>query len=70
MPLPPLTIGEVAKRFGCHAWQVRRAITRRLLDEPARVGAYRVFFAEQLPAIEAALRRAGYLPEGGPTNAA
>jgi DNA-binding transcriptional MerR regulator len=70
MPPIPLTIGEVAKRFGCQAWQVRRVITRGLLAEPSRVGVYRVFFAEQLPDIEAALRQGGYLPTGGGAHAA
>lgn len=57
-----LTIGNVARYFGCQPWQVRRAIERKLLDEPPRVGAYRVFVATDLPRIEAALRAAGYLP--------
>jgi DNA-binding transcriptional MerR regulator len=64
VPPTPLTIGDVAKRLGCHTWQVRRVITRGLVPEPGRVGAYRVFFPEQLPAIQAALRAVGYLPSG------
>jgi hypothetical protein len=59
---PYFTIGAVAAHFGCQPWQVRRAIERKLLDEPPRVGAYRVFVATDLPRIEAALRAAGYLP--------
>jgi DNA-binding transcriptional MerR regulator len=58
-----LTIGEVAQHFGCRPWQIRRAILRGLLEEPPRVGAYRVFTPEDLPRIQAALRSAGYLPE-------
>jgi DNA-binding transcriptional MerR regulator len=57
-------IGAIARHFGCHAWQVRRAIERKILDEPSRVGAYRVFTVEDLPRVETALRMAGYLPEG------
>lgn len=57
-----LTIGNVARYFRCQPWQVRRAIERKLLEEPPRVGAYRVFVAADLPRIEAALRVAGYLP--------
>jgi hypothetical protein len=60
-PSPYFTIGAVARRFACQPWQVRRAIERGILDEPPRVGAYRVFVAEDLPRIEAALRQAGYL---------
>ncbi len=63
----PLTLGAVAKRFGCRQWQVRRLFERGLLPEPPRVGAYRVIAEADLPAVEDALRRAGYLPapEGG-----
>jgi DNA-binding transcriptional MerR regulator len=65
MPIPRyLTIGAIARHFGLSTWQVRRAIERGLLDEPPRLGAYRVFTAEDLPRVEAALRNAGYLPEG------
>jgi hypothetical protein len=59
----PLTIGQVAKRFGCRPWQVRRLFESGKLPEPPRVGCYRVFFVEQLPEIEAALRAAGYWPK-------
>ncbi len=60
---PYLTIGDVAKRFGCAPWQVRRLIERNLLSEPPRIGAYRVFLVADFPKIEAALRQAGCLPE-------
>jgi hypothetical protein len=62
------TIGAVARHFAglygvpLHPWQVRRTIERGFLAEPPRVGAYRVFTADDLPRIEAALRRVGYLP--------
>lgn len=58
---PYLTVGAVARHFGCVAWQVRRVIERGLLSEPARVGAYRVFAREDLPRVEEALRTGGYL---------
>jgi hypothetical protein len=62
------TIGALALHFskaGCPVspWQIRRTIERGLLAEPPRVGAYRVFLAADLPLIEKALRKAGYLPE-------
>jgi DNA-binding transcriptional MerR regulator len=57
------TIGKLAKHFGVPPWRVRRAIERGFLPEPPRVGAYRVFLAQDLPDIEAALRLAGYLTE-------
>lgn len=58
---PYLTLGDIARRYGCHTWQVRRCILRGLLSEPARVGVYRVFHANDLPAVEQALRELGYL---------
>ena len=61
---PYLTVGAAARRFGVPAWQVRRLFERKLLPEPARVGAYRVIAAADLAAVEMALRRAGYLPAG------
>jgi DNA-binding transcriptional MerR regulator len=66
MSHPPLTLGAVARHFGCRPWQVRRLFESGKLPEPRRVGAYRVFTPDELPRIEAALRQAGYLPEGGP----
>ena len=60
---PYLTIGEVATRVGCQNWQVRRLFERGLLPPAHRVGAYRVIAVVDLPAVEAALRDAGYLPE-------
>jgi hypothetical protein len=63
------TIGKLASYFRLHSWQVRRAIERGFLAEPPRVGAYRVFVAEDLPRIEAALREAGYLTEAKPEEA-
>jgi DNA-binding transcriptional MerR regulator len=57
-----LTIGDVARRFGCAAWMVRRLFERGLLPPAPRVGVYRVISAGDLPLVERALREAGYLP--------
>jgi DNA-binding transcriptional MerR regulator len=57
-----LTIGAVAERYGCPAWQVRRLFERGLLPPAARVGAYRVIAISDLPRVEKALNDAGYLP--------
>jgi hypothetical protein len=59
---PVLTIGAVARHFGCQSWQVRRLFESGKLPEPPRVGAYRVISPEDLPRVEAALRAVGYLP--------
>jgi hypothetical protein len=64
-----LTIGDVAKNLGCETWQVRRVITTGRLPEPARLGCYRIFYPDDLPRVEAALRAAGYLPRGVAANA-
>jgi hypothetical protein len=66
----PLSIGEVAVRLsrpGCqvHPWHIRRVIARGLLEEPARFGPNRLFFPDQLPQVENALRLGGYLPTAG-----
>jgi DNA-binding transcriptional MerR regulator len=58
-----LSIGAVARRCGCPAWKIRRLFERGLLPEAPRVGAYRIIAAADLPAVEDALRRAGYLPK-------
>jgi hypothetical protein len=56
-----LTMGVIAGRYGVKQWQVRRLFERNLLPEPMRVGAYRVIRIEDLPAVEQALRAAGYI---------
>jgi DNA-binding transcriptional MerR regulator len=63
---PVLTIGAVARLLGCRPWQLRRLYERGLLPPAPRVGAYRVIPRRELPKVEAALRQAGYLPEGLP----
>jgi hypothetical protein len=57
-----LTIGDVAAHFGVEPWQVRRLYQRGLLPPATRVGVYRVAFESDLPTIEGALVRAGYIP--------
>jgi hypothetical protein len=58
-----LTIGALAARYGCRAWQIRRLFERGLLPAAPRVGPYRVVVASDLPLVERALREAGYLPQ-------
>jgi DNA-binding transcriptional MerR regulator len=55
-----LTVGTVARLYGCRAWQIRRLFERGLLPPAPRVGAYRVIAIDDLPAVEQALKRAGY----------
>jgi DNA-binding transcriptional MerR regulator len=57
----PLTLGTVAERFGVPTWKVRRLFERGILPPAARIGPYRVVDPADLPAIETALREAGYL---------
>jgi DNA-binding transcriptional MerR regulator len=57
-----LSIGQIAEELGCEAWQVRRLFQRGLLPPAARVGPFRVATRDELPVIEKALRKAGYLP--------
>ena len=56
-----LSLGEVAARYGVDLWKVQRLFRRRLLPTPPRVGPFRLVRADQLPEVEAALVRAGYL---------
>jgi hypothetical protein len=64
------TLGSLARRWGVPVWKIRRVFERRLLPEPSRLGNYRVVAARDLPSLERALRKAGYLPAGGPDHAA
>jgi hypothetical protein len=64
-----LTIGAVAEEMTrrnppsvVRPWHIRSAIRRGFLEEPVRLGVYRVFFADDLDKIEESLRPAGYLP--------
>lgn len=61
-PVTAYTLGDLARKLRCPVWAVRRVFTRGLLPEPTRLGPYRVVAAADVPAVEAALRSAGYLP--------
>lgn len=62
MPEPSiLTLGDVARRYGCPVWKLRRLYERGKLPPAERAGQYRVVRPADLPTIEAALRRAGYI---------
>ena len=56
-----VTIGQVAKHFGCQLWQVRRLFERGILPEPERIGQQRVIKVKELPKLGAALKKAGYV---------
>ncbi len=56
-----LTLGQIAQIFGVADWKIRRLFERGFLPAPQRVGCYRVIRRQQLPAVERALRSAGYL---------
>lgn len=64
-----LSIGEVAallsERHGCRVdgWHIRSAIKRGFLKEPARFGISRIFVQGDLPRVEKALVKAGYIGE-------
>jgi hypothetical protein len=58
-----LTTGDLVVHFGRPAWQIRRAVDALGLPIP-RAGQYRLIPCDLLPAVEAELRRRGYLPEG------
>jgi hypothetical protein len=50
--------------FPLKAWQIRRVYETGLLPEPElRLGTYRLIRPCDLPRLENALRRAGYLPD-------
>jgi hypothetical protein len=57
------TAGQLGTHFGVPYWQVDALWRRGLLPEAERVGSYRVVPECDLPKVEAALRRGGYLKE-------
>lgn len=69
MQLEQYTLGDLARYFerelgvSLPVWKIRRLYERRLLPEPGRIGNYRVVDASDVPAIEDALKRCGYLPD-------
>jgi hypothetical protein len=53
-----------AKGYPLKSWQIRRAYERELICEPEmRFGQYRVISADDLPLLEKALAKLGYLPD-------
>ena len=57
------TTGDLSKHFRVPVWQILQTIRRGFLDEPGRVGIYRVWAADDLPRVRAALAAAGYVRE-------
>jgi hypothetical protein len=57
-----LTLGEWSRIFHRPVWMIRRLFERGFLPEPGRAGFYRVLPESDHDIIQAALRRAGYLP--------
>jgi hypothetical protein len=56
-----LTSADVAVRLGVKEWHLRQLWVTGKLPEPPRVGNRRILTEGDLPAIQAALREAGYL---------
>jgi predicted site-specific integrase-resolvase len=60
---PDLSLGDIARLLNVKHWVIRRLFTDGKLPEPTRrVGRWRIFTSEDIPAIEEALRKAGHLP--------
>jgi hypothetical protein len=66
-----MSTSEAARRLGVGVWAVRRVYEKKLLPDAPRIGQNRLIRGDDLPHLEAALRKAGYLktnpdrPEGG-----
>jgi hypothetical protein len=64
-----MTTGTVTRWFGAQGypvkwWHVRRVYELGYMPEPsARLGTYRMITRADMPALVAAMKRAGYLPE-------
>jgi hypothetical protein len=64
-----MLVGDVAQHFAekygvdLAAWQVRRVFNLGLLEPAQRLGPNRVINPRDLPKLERALKKAGYLPE-------
>lgn len=58
-----MTVGDLARHFGCEQQHVRRLFTRGVLPEPHRAGPYRLIPVSDMPKVEAALREAGYISQ-------
>lgn len=57
----PLTLGQIATRYGIQLWQVQRIYQRGLVPEADRIGRTRVVQPADLPSVEAALVKGGYI---------
>jgi hypothetical protein len=60
---PALTVIAVATHFGVQPWQVRRLYERGFLPPAPRAGLYRLILSKDLPKVQEALQRAGYLKD-------
>jgi hypothetical protein len=56
-----LSTGEAAVRLGLRDWQVARLYQRKLVEEPARFGRFRLIPVGDLDKLRRAAVRAGYL---------
>lgn len=56
-----ITLGEVSGRFGQPLWRMQYLCRTGKLPPTVRVGHFRTFDEDDLPAIEQALRDGGYL---------
>jgi DNA-binding transcriptional MerR regulator len=56
-----ILIGDVAAEIPMESWRLRRLADRGLCPAPRRVGRYRVFRREDIPAIRAAAIKAGFV---------
>lgn len=50
-----LTLGDVARQLGVRRAQVQYAVEKSGIQERGRAGIFRLFSADQVPVIEAAL---------------
>ncbi len=56
------TTGSLARLKGWDEWRVRRLFEDGDLPEPPRLGQYRLLSEDDIPLIEEAMRRRGFLP--------
>lgn len=57
------TTGDLARMFGVKLWKVARLFEDGLVAQPQRFRNYRLIPKKQIPAIEKALRKRGYLTD-------
>jgi hypothetical protein len=56
-----MTTGQAAREIGAESWQVARLFQRGLVEEPRRLGQFRLIAESDLPALKRAAEAAGYL---------